>query len=181
MHNTVRTVIFLGWLVFWIYWIAQAANANPSTTNRRRRPIALSVFAVGYVVSRVLGVGTLAVGPRGLVVAGIAAYLAGLAFAIWARLHLGRNWGIPMSQRVEPELVTSGPYRFVRHPIYTGILLASLGTGLATNYYWLAVTALLASYFIYAARIEERNMTAEFPDAYPAYRERSKMLIPLLF
>ena len=55
---------------------------------------------------------------------GLALFVVGLGFAIWARVNIGRNWGTPMTQKDEPELVTSGPYRLVRHPIYSGILVA---------------------------------------------------------
>jgi protein-S-isoprenylcysteine O-methyltransferase Ste14 len=180
LNNTLRAAIFIGWLVFWIFWITQAAQAKASVT-RRRRPIALILFVAGFIVSRIVGPGTLADRVVGLEIAGTACYVGGLAFAIWARAHLGANWGMPMSERVEPELVTSGPYRFVRHPIYTGILLASLGTGIATSYYWLWVTIGLAGYFVYATTVEERNMITAFPDQYPAYKARSKRLIPFVF
>ncbi len=56
---------------------------------------------------------------------GAALFLGGLGPAIWARLHLGRNWGMPQTLKSEPELITSGPYRLLRHPIYTGILTAA--------------------------------------------------------
>jgi len=82
-----------------------------------------------------------------------------------------------MTQKAEPELVTSGPYRYVRHPIYSGLLLAVLGTALATNGYWLIVAGTMAAYFIYSATVEEQLMTRSFPTAYPAYRARTKMLI----
>ena len=65
---------------------------------------------------------------------GLVLFGAGLSFAVWARIHIGRNWGTPMSQKDDPELVTSGPYRLVRHPIYTGILLAGLGTAVALSW-----------------------------------------------
>ena len=65
---------------------------------------------------------------------GLALFVLGLAFAVWARVHIGRNWGTPMTQKNEPELVTSGPYRFVRHPIYSGILLGGLGTAIALSW-----------------------------------------------
>ena len=106
---------------------------------------------------------------------------SGSAFAVWARLHLGRNWGTPMSQKNEPELITSGPYRLVRHPIYTGFLLAGLGTAVALSWPWLIGVALAAGYFVYSAVIEERNLTAQFPDAYPAYQRSTKMLVPYVF
>jgi protein-S-isoprenylcysteine O-methyltransferase Ste14 len=96
-------------------------------------------------------------------------------------VHIGRNWGTPMTQKNEPELVTSGPYRLVRHPIYSGILLAGLGTGLALSWFWLIVLVLPAIYFIYAATVEERYLATQFPDEYPEYRRHSKMLVPFVF
>jgi protein-S-isoprenylcysteine O-methyltransferase Ste14 len=77
-------------------------------------------------------------------------------------------------------LVTWGPYRFVRHPIYTGILFMLVGTSLL---YPLAAipSAAFIAYFVYSARREERDMQRQFPDAYPSYRQRSKMLIPFVF
>src|SRR5579863_5767635 len=82
-------------------------------------------------------------------VIGIALFVLGLAFAIWARLHIGRNWGMPMSQKEVPELVTSGPYRFVRHPIYTGLLIAGVGTAVALSWSWLIAVVLAGVYFTY--------------------------------
>jgi protein-S-isoprenylcysteine O-methyltransferase Ste14 len=107
-------------------------------------------------------------------------FVSGLGLAIWARVHLGRNWGMPMTERVEPELITSGPYRHIRHPIYTGLLLGMFGTALATNLIGLVIAAVLSGVFYYAARVEERNMIAAFPTAYPAYRASTKMLIPFI-
>jgi protein-S-isoprenylcysteine O-methyltransferase Ste14 len=104
----------------------------------------------------------------------------GFGFAVWARVHIGRNWGTPMTIKEEPELVTSGPYRLVRHPIYTGMLTAVVGTALAVNLLALAVAAVLAVFFLYSARVEERNLVAAFPSTYPAYRARTKMLIPFV-
>lgn len=85
-----------------------------------------------------------------------------------------------MSQRAEPELVTSGPYRLVRHPIYTGLLVAMLGTALVNSLFGLIVVALLAGYFYYCGTVEERNLAVTFPAAYPEYKSRTKMLIPYL-
>jgi Isoprenylcysteine carboxyl methyltransferase (ICMT) family len=64
---------------------------------------------------------------------GLVIFILGLALAIWARVYLGRNWGMPMSQKVDPELVTTGPYRSVRHPIYSGIILAMIRTTIAAG------------------------------------------------
>jgi protein-S-isoprenylcysteine O-methyltransferase Ste14 len=112
---------------------------------------------------------------------GLVLFAAGLAVAIWARVHIGRNWGTPMSQKNDPELVTSGPYRLVRHPIYAGILLAGIGTAVALSWAWLIAVALAGFYFIYSAIVEERNLSTQFPDSYPAYRRSTKMIVPFVF
>jgi protein-S-isoprenylcysteine O-methyltransferase Ste14 len=112
---------------------------------------------------------------------GVGLSFLGFAFAFWARVHLGRNWGIPMSLRQDHELITSGPYAYVRHPIYTGILLAMLGSALAMGSFWLVLFALAFLYFLISARTEETMMLGQFPQAYPAYRRRTRMLIPFVF
>jgi protein-S-isoprenylcysteine O-methyltransferase Ste14 len=102
----------------------------------------------------------------------------GIGLAIWARIHLGRNWGMPMSRKENPALVTTGPYAFVRHPIYTGMLLAMLGSTIAESALWTLPLALLGAYFIFSARREEELMIEQFPEQYPAYMKRTKMLLP---
>lgn len=178
--RTLQTAIGFAWIIFWIYWLASAVSANASTGGRRRLPMtgltALSVF----VVLRVFRGGGLAVHSPVLGAVGAVLFLSGLGLAIWARIHLGRNWGMPMTERIEPELVTSGPYRFVRHPIYSGLLLALVGSTLATNFLGLLIVVIVGAYFYYAATVEERNMIAAFPTAYPAYREHTKKLIPFV-
>ena len=112
---------------------------------------------------------------------GLVLFALGLGFAIWARLHIGRNWGTPMTQKDEPELVTGGPYRLVRHPIYSGILAAGIGTAIALSWLWLVAVALAGVYFIYSAVVEERYLTGRFPDDYPAYKRSTRMLVPFVF
>lgn len=112
---------------------------------------------------------------------GLAIFVLGLALAVWARVYLGRNWGMPMSQKADPELVTSGPYHSIRHPIYTGVILAMIGTTIAVSLYWLIAVALIGCYFIYGAVVEERSMTQLFPDSYPADKRSTKMLIPFIY
>jgi protein-S-isoprenylcysteine O-methyltransferase Ste14 len=132
------------------------------------------------LVAGVLRGGSLAVHSVILETIGAVLFVCGIALAVWARLHLGRNWGMPMTQRAEPELVTSGPYRFVRHPIYTGLLTAVLGTALVNNLLGLIVVVVVLAYFYYCGTVEERNLAATFPQAYPEYKSRTKMLIPFL-
>jgi protein-S-isoprenylcysteine O-methyltransferase Ste14 len=86
-----------------------------------------------------------------------------------------------MTQKDEPELVTSGPYHLVRHPIYSGILVAGVGTAVALSWLWLTAVALAGVYFLYSATVEERFLTEQFPDSYPAYRRSTKMLVPFVF
>jgi protein-S-isoprenylcysteine O-methyltransferase Ste14 len=86
-----------------------------------------------------------------------------------------------MSKKDEPELVTSGPYRLVRHPIYSGILLAGIGTAVALNWMWLVAVVLAGIYFIYSAFAEETYLSGQFPTTYPQYKRSTKMLVPLIF
>jgi protein-S-isoprenylcysteine O-methyltransferase Ste14 len=85
-----------------------------------------------------------------------------------------------MTQKDEPELVTSGPYHLVRHPIYSGILTAGVGTAVALSWLWLTAVALAGVYFLYSAMVEERYMTDQFPESYPVYKHSTKMLVPFI-
>ena len=86
-----------------------------------------------------------------------------------------------MSEKVDAELVTTGPYQYIRNPIYSGIMLAAIGTAIAVSWYWLFVVALMSAYFVYSAIVEEHTMERLFPDSYPAYRRSTKKLIPFIF
>jgi protein-S-isoprenylcysteine O-methyltransferase Ste14 len=179
MH-ALRTAITVAWIVFWVYWLASAFGVKEGTASRRRLPLnGLSALAV-ILLLRVFRGGSLAVDSPVLGAIGAVVFACGIAVAIWARVNLGRNWGMPMTQKDEPELVTSGPYRFVRHPIYSGLLAAVLGTAFATNLIGLIIVAVLGAYFYYSASVEEKNLIATFPTTYPAYRNRTKMLIPFV-
>src|SRR5690349_6574962 len=142
MHPLALAVGY-AWLVFWIYWLVSAVASKESVKSGWRTRLT-GVSAVGvFVIAVVLRGGGLAVHSLILAVIGAVLFACGIALAVWARLHLGRNWGMPMTQRDEPELVTSGPGRFVRHPIYTGLLAAMLGTALVNNLRGLIVVAVL--------------------------------------
>jgi protein-S-isoprenylcysteine O-methyltransferase Ste14 len=179
MH-TLKTAIAVAWIVFWVYWLASALGAKESSARGRRFPVGgLSALSV-ILLLRVFRGGSLAVESPVLGAIGAVVFACGIVLAVWARTHLGRNWGMPMTQKAEPELVTSGPYRFVRHPIYSGLLAGLLGTALATNLIGLVVVVIVGAYFYYCAFVEEKNLIATFPVAYPAYQSRTKMLIPFL-
>ena len=174
-----RTVIFSVWGVFWLFWLLAAFTAKRGVRTGRLRAPGLLVL-VAFLVARLFGTSTLVVHSPVLRIVGTVLFAAGLALALWARIYLGRNWGMPMTKKAEPELVTSGPYRYVRHPIYSGILLALLGTALATNLYLLIALVIAGAYFIYSASVEERLMTDTFPAAYGPYKAATKMLIPFV-
>jgi protein-S-isoprenylcysteine O-methyltransferase Ste14 len=177
MH-TLKIAVDITWIAFWIYWLGSAFGVKEGRASRRRIPLnGLTALSVVILV-RVLRGGSLAVHSPVLGAVGAVVFAFGIALAIWARVHLGRNWGMPMTEKAEPELVRSGPYRVVRHPVYSGLLAALLGTALVTNLIGLIIVAILGGYFYYCASVEEKTLTAAFPTAYPAYRASTKMLIP---
>jgi protein-S-isoprenylcysteine O-methyltransferase Ste14 len=178
--QTLKIAVAIAWIIFWIYWFASALGVKEGRASRRRIPLnGLSALSV-LLLLRVFRGGSLAVHSPVLGAIGAVVFASGIALAIWARVYLGKNWGLPMTEKAEPELVTSGPYRFVRHPIYSGLLVALLGTALVTNLIGLIIVAVLGGYFYYSASVEEKNLTVAFPTTYPAYRARTKMLIPFM-
>jgi protein-S-isoprenylcysteine O-methyltransferase Ste14 len=181
MH-VVDVVILAGWVAFWIYWLAASIGVKAGQTRWTRfAGIRVGIILVVLLLLRVRAVKehTVTNNPwlQGI---GLALFFLGLALAIWARVYLGRNWGMPMSQKVDPELVTTGPYHSIRHPIYSGIVLAMIGTTIAVSLYWLVAVILLGAYFLYSAIVEERSMARLFPESYPEYKRSTKMLIPFI-
>ena len=112
---------------------------------------------------------------------GVVLAALGIALAIWARLYLGRNWGMPQSVKENPELITTGPYHYIRHPIYSGMLLAFIGSILTSGLGWIIVFVVGGSYFIWSSKNEERLMEKTFPETYPAYKARTYALIPFIY
>jgi protein-S-isoprenylcysteine O-methyltransferase Ste14 len=178
----VELVFALGWAAFWVYWLVAAFSTKRGRVAWSRELRIRVVLVVLVIVLARLGAfrSHRANTDPWLAATGLALFAVGLGFAVWARLHIGRNWGTPMTQKNEPELVTSGPYRLVRHPIYSGILLAAVGTAVALNWVWLTVVGLAGIYFIYSATVEERYLSRQFPDDYPAYKRSTKMLVPFV-
>ena len=121
--------------------------------------------------------------PQNLAYYGIGAVLTiiGLAFAIWARYHIGRNWSGVITVKEDHALIRTGPYAIVRHPIYSGLLLAIIGSALARG----NIAAMLAiAFMLYAVlrrvSIEERWMGETFGQAYADYKTKTPALVPFV-
>lgn len=114
-----------------------------------------------------------------LEVAGLIVTTIGCAHAIWARVTLGGNWSGMATVKAGHELVITGPYAFSRHPIYTGLVTAALGTALAIGELRciLGIILIVLAFTIKMSQ-EEKLMMQTFPEAYPRYRQRVKALIP---
>jgi protein-S-isoprenylcysteine O-methyltransferase Ste14 len=185
-----QSIIPALWLLFIVYWGISALSAKRSlgTTDWWKQ----SLLRVGIIVLiiaafRATGAGRLlraaqAYQTHSIFLGAIGAVfvLLGVGLAIFARVYLGRNWGMPMSRKEQPELVTGGPYSFVRHPIYTGISLALLGSAIGESVVWAVPLILSVPYFIYSARREEELMCEQFPEQYPDYMRRTKMIVPFV-
>ena len=180
--SAVAVVFAVGWAAFWLYWIVAAFSMKRGRIPwSRELGIRVVIVAVAILLLRVGAFrGYAANADPWRAGVGLALFALGLGLAVWARVQLGRNWGTPMSQKQEPELVTSGPYRLVRHPIYSGILVAGVGTAVALSWLWLTAFALAALYFVYAATVEERYLAEQFPEDYPRYRHATSMLVPFV-
>jgi protein-S-isoprenylcysteine O-methyltransferase Ste14 len=189
--NLYRWIIAGLWLLFVAYWAVAAVGAKRNTNRRRwRREIGLRLVVI-LLIAAVLQSRSLrqflAETQRSashsdiLGWTGVALCLFGFSLAINARRHLGRNWGLPMSRKEQPELVTSGPYALIRHPIYTGLILAMLGSAIGVNVFWALLLVPVGAYFIYSARREETAMLQLFPEQYAAYMARTGMLAPCPF
>jgi len=110
---------------------------------------------------------------------GVALTAGGIAFAIWARVALGQNWSSQVTLKQGHELIRRGPYALVRHPIYSGLLLALAGSALAIGRGGCILGwSLVAATYAVKIRQEEQLMKQTFPDAYPQYAERVKAFIP---
>ena len=112
---------------------------------------------------------------------GVIMCLAGMAILISARQHLGRNWSPLVSAKEGHELVTSGPYHYVRHPMYAGYLVAALGSALVGDGAWIFLTVILGALFLWRVGAEDKLLAQQFPNQYPEYKKRTKALIPFVW
>jgi protein-S-isoprenylcysteine O-methyltransferase Ste14 len=179
--------------LIWVVWIISwtAGSFWSARTEKRAAPWNMRTYRIPIVAGAILLMpGTAAaVGERplwnlgdGAVYVLAAATLAGVLFSWWARIHLGRLWSSVITRKEGHRVIDTGPYAYVRHPIYTGLIAAMLATALAVG----TLSALLGAALIafglsLKARMEERFLVEELgADAYGQYRRRVPMLIPFL-
>ena len=112
---------------------------------------------------------------------GVILCTAGMALLAWARHRLGKNWSPTVAKKEGQELVTSGPYRYVRHPMYTGGLMATIGSAIVCGGAFVFLLVILGTIFIRRVGAEDKLMAQQFPNEYPDYKKRTKALIPFVW
>jgi len=188
MNAWTSDFIFVCWVVFYIYWIISWFNTKRTIERTNGIFIRYILFFVLliWVIDRPLSGGhisyyfwhtNLSIG----IIADVL-MLVGLLFAIWARYNIGRNWSGNITFKEDHELITSGPYAIVRHPIYTGILAMGLATAIYDGRAIIfALYAVLVVGLIIKYTQEEKMMTKHFPKQYKDYKKRVKTIIPYIY
>ncbi len=179
-------IVWLAFIAVWtaMAWGGKAVAERESATSRLSHYLPLAVAIYLIAAPRVPlpplndRFAPLALWPVQL---GAALTLAGVAFAIWARMTIAGNWSSDVTLKRDHELVVAGPYQWVRHPIYTGILLALLGTALAVGE-WRGLIAVVFAGAAYWRKIgiEEAVMRRQFGEAYTRYAGRVRALVPFV-
>jgi protein-S-isoprenylcysteine O-methyltransferase Ste14 len=181
------TIIDWLWMALGLYWMVTALGTKKTAADEKTslRVLRLSILVIMLLLllTHWLRVGLLGwrFVPRslGIVWAGVVLTAVGVALAIWARWHLGRNWSDKVVLKVDHELIRSGPYAYLRHPIYTGVLLAVAGTALAIGEWRgiLALALLGTNYYVKATR-EERILTEKFGEKFAEHKKATGFFLP---
>jgi protein-S-isoprenylcysteine O-methyltransferase Ste14 len=185
--NAALLIPFL-WAVWAIYWFVAARGVKAVV--RRESPASRLGHAIPLAISGILlwlphfpgWLGERFVPETvALFLASVGAIVAGLLLCVWARVVLGGNWSGTVTLKVEHEIVRVGPYRMIRHPIYTGLLLMFIGTALARGE-WRGILAVVIAFAALwrKLRLEERWLTESFGAAYTEYRAATWALVPYL-
>ena len=186
MLSGTRLILWLWW-GWGLYWILSALR-NKATQRRESLasrlahvlPLAVGAALIAWPARRWSALAW-RLWPTSLAAywVGVALVIAGLGFAVWARVHLGGNWSGTVTVKQGHELIRSGPYAYVRHPIYTGLTTALLGTTLASGTLHAVIgLAIIVLAFVRKSGIEEEFMRATFPAQYPRYSAEVPALIP---
>jgi len=187
MPQNILPWVWVAWLASWwvvAFWSDRAAKRLDAKAELLYRLPTLVAVLLLFGVVRWSGDPVWLRTPRhpGIAWTLIGLTIAGLAFTWWARIHLGRLWSATVTRKKDHHIVDTGPYRLVRHPIYTGILLAAFASACMRGTMLAAIgfLVLVISFYI-KARIEERFLRAELGhDAYDAYARRTPMLVPFV-
>jgi protein-S-isoprenylcysteine O-methyltransferase Ste14 len=190
MNGIFAVIIGGSWLIFAVVWLALAINVKQArkTESAASRVAHLLPLGLAFVILfDPLPAPQLLMNrhfmPQLQLVQAFGACLtaAGVAFAIWARVTLGRNWSASVMQKTGHELIVSGPFRIVRHPIYTGMLSGMLGPALVMGQWRCLFAVALAFATLWRKyRLEERFMVELFGEQYSAYQQHVPALIPLV-
>jgi protein-S-isoprenylcysteine O-methyltransferase Ste14 len=184
-----RDVLGYLWRAFGLYWLVSAVGTRATKTGEvsTYRLLRIPILALTFILLLTgwLRIGVLALPfmPRSEAMRdlGLVLTVCGLAVAFWARHHLGRYWSDKVEVKVDHRLISSGPYAHMRHPIYSGVLLAVAGTALAFGEWRgiLAFLILLTNYAVKAEK-EERLLASQFGSEFEAYKKQTGFLIPRL-
>jgi protein-S-isoprenylcysteine O-methyltransferase Ste14 len=179
-------LIWLAFLVSWMgasFWQGQTKKQVMTLESQRYRlPILVGGILYTPWIAEILGWKPLWVlGNTGITIAAVLS-VAGIAFAWWGRLHLGRFWSNTITHKEDHRVIDTGPYGIVRHPIYTGLIFGMLVTGVAIGLVTTILGAILISLGMWQkGRMEEVFLSKELgEDAYGAYCRRVPMIIPFL-
>lgn len=189
MRLDLAYLIDVPWMVFLAYWLLASLRVNkierhePPGEKFLRIAVSLAAFILLYDNDPRFGVLNRRFLPWHLwiFVLGAALTWAGVAFAIWARLHIGRYWSASVALKTDHELVRTGPYSRIRHPIYTGMLLAIAGTALAIGRYrGIVAFAVILAGFAWKSKREEALLAGQFGAAFDEHRRRTGFFLPRL-
>jgi protein-S-isoprenylcysteine O-methyltransferase Ste14 len=181
-----RTLFIAPWLVFAAWWLVRSfgtARTERREDGRQRVAYMVLMMAGAFFIAAPPPSLRQHLWPRSLPLAcvAIAIEVCGVAFAIWAREHLGRLWSGSVTLKEDHRIVQSGPYRLVRHPIYTGILTGLFGVVLVrANVGTLVGFALMAAGIARKIAIEEGMLRERFGAEYDAYRKQVRAIIPFI-
>jgi protein-S-isoprenylcysteine O-methyltransferase Ste14 len=178
------------WIAFLLYWGIRAVKTKsiqrlePAASRILRALLLLIAIVLLSTTSIPLHWLYLQLWPTGIwpFWIGAAVTVVGLLFAVWARQHLASNWSSSVTIKQGHELITTGPYGLVRHPIYTGILTGFLGTAIALSQVrgFIGFVLVLLGFWT-KLRMEEQWMRSQFGETYATYAHRTAALVPYLF
>ncbi|SRR5258707_6408266 len=184
-----RYLIEAPWIVFLVYWVITGLKTRTTvrqeSASSRYGVLALEIAGFLLLFNQRAGIGVLAqhIFPRTMVaaVAGTAATWAGIGLALWARFHLGQYWSARISLKEDHQLIRTGPYARLRHPIYTGLDLAAIGSAVVIDHWRcvLGVCLIILGYVIKARR-EELLLAGQFGAAFEEHRKHTGFLLPRL-